>query len=113
MKVKCGTNRLVILTRKYAYKLPLSTRGIAANYMEYVHACGNPLIARTEIRFYGLRQECLVDTVVYRYGADENEIAEEHRHLYQIMLHNRLQVGKDKDGTWKIFDYEDVKYYLE
>lgn len=30
--------------------------------------------------------------------------------LLKIRLGNRLQIGKGKDGIWKIFDYESAKY---
>lgn len=113
MKIKFGTNRIVLAAGRYVYKFALSPRGIAANYMEFINALSNPLVAVTELRRYGLRQERLTDIVVYPYGAEKADISPEHRALYGIMLHNRLQVGRDIYGSWKIFDYEDIKFYLK
>ena len=72
----------------------------------------NPLIAKTEIHWCWLKQERLHNITIYPYETNADAISAEHQNLYKIALHNRLQVGKSKDGTWKIFDYEDIKYYL-
>ena len=112
MKIKFGTNRIVFITKKYAYKIPISTRGIAANYLEFINSYNNDLVAKTELHWYGLRQEKLTNIIIYPYKVKESEISIEHKELYRIMLHNRLQVGKDVNGNWKIFDYEDVKFYI-
>ena len=113
MKIKFGTNRLVIVTKKNAYKIALHSRGVAANYMEWINSCENPKVAKTEMHWYGLKQEALTDITVYPYKANEASIAKEHKDLYKSMKHNRLQVGKDSTGTWKMFDCEDIKYYTD
>ena len=110
MKITHGTCRLVILTRKHAYKLPMGLRGIKANKAEYQNSFGKNYVAKTERKWYGLRQEKLTDLITLPKDYD-GEIKSEWKHLWELKLHNRLQIGKGVDGVWKFFDYEDVKFY--
>ena len=112
MKITHGTCRLVILTKNYAYKLPIGLRGIKANRSEYKNFLNcQHLVAKTEKRWWGLKQERLYNTVCYKQGTTKQELAEEHQELYDFKLTNRIQIGQDKFGVWKFFDYEDVKFY--
>ena len=110
--IKHGTNRLVILTKHFAYKIPLGLRGIKANRNEYENSMKRKgYVANTEKHWWGLKQERLFNTVCYKQGTTENELANEHKHLFKLKLTNRIQIGQDKFGCWKFYDYEDVKYY--
>lgn len=111
MKIKLGTNRITIVCKNYVYKIGIGKRGFAANLQEYILSLNNSLVAKTELHKYGLKQERLTNIVVYPRYAKIDEILEEHKHLFNCKLHNKLQVGKDKNNQWKIFDYEDIKYY--
>lgn len=111
MKIKFGTNRLTILGKKYVYKIALHKRGYAANLQEYSLAFNNNIVAKSELHWYGLKQEKLSDIKIYDRYATLEDIQEEHKELFTCKLHNKLQVGKDSCGVWKIFDYEDIKYY--
>lgn len=110
MRIKLGTNRMVVEGRDCVYKLPIGIRGIAANTAEYRNAACNPLVAKTEKRWYGLKQERLYDTVILPYEETGVCLPAEWRELWNMKLHNRFQVGRDKHGVWKFFDYEDVKW---
>lgn len=111
--IKFGTNRIVIVGRKWVYKLPIFSRGKAANLNEYAnYTKHDDIVAKTYKKWYGLKQERLHDIKVYRYQAAVEEILPEHIEIFkQHFTHNRLQIGKSKDGQWKMFDAEDVKYY--
>lgn len=107
--VDVGTNRIVILLGRYAYKYPLGERGKQANQAEYANYLKHRnVVAKTKRYPWGLRQERLSDITIYKLG--ETKISEEHQHLLPYLLHNRMQIGKDRKGRWKYFDYEDVKY---
>lgn len=108
--IRVGTNRLVIVGQEVVYKLPLGLRGLRANRIELRNAQNNPYVAHTEKRWYGLRQERLHRLVTYDRYVERKDVRKEHQFLYDIKLHNRLQVGCDKNGIWKIFDFEDVKW---
>lgn len=108
MTIKFGTNRIVIIGKRFVYKFPIGIRGVLANRMEFRLAKKQPLVARTEQHWYGLKQERLWNLVTYPRYSDQ--VLPEHQALYEIQVHNRLQVGQDINGIWKIFDYEDVKY---
>lgn len=111
-KIKLGTNRLCIVGKKYTYKFPLFFRGYCANKAEYSNYLNNKdIVAYTEKHWWGLKQETLTNTVIYK--LDEKDILPEHQSLVPYALKNRMQVGKSKDGAWKFFDYEDVKYYKQ
>lgn len=108
MTIKFGTNRIVIVGKRFVYKLPIGIRGLLANRMEFQLAKNQPLVAKTQKCWWGLKQERLWNVVTYPYQCDC--VLPEHQALYEIQVHNRLQVGQDANGVWKIFDYEDVKY---
>lgn len=110
MKITHGTCRLVILTKKYVYKLPIGLRGVKANKAEFTNALGKDYVAKTERKWYGLRQEKLTDLVILPLDYD-GQMPSEWETLYKMKLHNRLQIGKSANGVWKFFDYEDVKFY--
>ena len=110
MKITHGTNRIVILTKNFAYKFPIGLRGIKANKNEYENSIRRKgFVARTEKHWYGLKQERLYNLVVYRYKAEKSELKPEHQHLYNLHLENRIQIGQDKSGCWKFYDYEEIK----
>lgn len=112
MKIKFGTNRIVIIGREYVYKLPVLRRGVLANDQEYKNYCRGAPVAATQKRWYGLKQERLTDLRTFPRYVKRSGIPEELQELYNKKIHNRIQVGKDKNGCWKYFDYEDVKFYL-
>lgn len=101
---------MVILVGEYAYKLPIGIRGFRANAAEYRNAQRCSLVAQTVKRWYGLKQERLCGTVILPYEDSGIGIPAEWRELWGTKLHNRFQIGRDKHGAWKFFDYEDVKY---
>lgn len=111
--IKLGTNRLVILGRKWVYKLPLFRRGRKANQNEFEnYLCNADIVARTEKRWYGLRQQRLTDIRILPRYAVLSDIPDDMKPLFKRKLHNRFQVGRGDFGEWLFFDYEDVKYYL-
>lgn len=113
IRIKCGTNRICLITKKYVYKLPRLKYGFLANRNEYQNYQHNKsVVAYTKKYWWGLKQEKLDNVVTYPRYATIEDIEEEHKHLYKFKLHNRMQIGQDQDGTWKFFDYEDVKFYL-
>lgn len=109
MTIKFGTNRVVIVGRQFVYKLPIGIRGVLANRMEFRLAKNQPLVAATQKYWWGLKQERLWNIVTYPYQC--KRVLPDHQKLYEIQVHNRLQVGQDITGAWKIFDYEEVKYH--
>ncbi len=109
MRLKIGSNRIVLVGKRYVYKLPLGSRGIKANRVEYQNARGKDYVALTERKWYGLKQERLTDLITLPHDYT-GEISPEWAHLLNVRVYNRFQVGKDKNGKWKFFDYEDVKY---
>lgn len=112
MKIRFGTNRLVIVGKDYVYKIALHGRGARANTQEYEKARTNPFVAETEKKWYGLKQEKLSDLITlprdYR-----GRLAAEILPLWACRLHNRFQVGLNTRGVWRFFDYEEVKYKEE
>ena len=108
--IRFGTNRLVIVGKRYVYKIAYRLRGVKANNAEFVNALGKDYVAKTERKWYGLRQEKLTDLVTLPLDYD-GKIPSEWEPLWKSKLHNRFQIGKSRDGTWKFFDFEDVKYY--
>lgn len=112
MLIKEGTNRLVLIGGGYVYKLPLSERGQLANRAEYDNYLSHPdVCAYTEKHYWGLKQERLTNIKIFPFEATEDDVPDELKTLWKQKLNNRFQVGQDKQGKWKFFDYEDVKYY--
>lgn len=105
-----GSNRMVIVGKRFVYKIPLWFRGVKANNEEYLNSLGKDYVAKTERKWYGLRQERLTDLVTLPLDYD-GQIPAEWKTLWNLKLHNRFQIGKSSDGTWKFFDFEDVKFY--
>ena len=112
MRLSIGSCRLVIVGKKYVYKIPYRLRSIKANRVEYQNALDNDYVAKTERKWYGLRQERLTDLVTLPYKYD-GPIQPEWEPLWHLQKHCRFQVGKSADGQWKFFDYEDVKFYAD
>ena len=56
MTIKFGTNRIVIVGRQFVYKFPIGIRGILANRMEFRLAKNQPLVAKTQKYWWGLKQ---------------------------------------------------------
>lgn len=112
MKICFGSNRIVLVGEKWVYKIPLSRRGQKANEQEYEAFLNNiDIVAYSEPRWYGLRQERLHDLVILPRDAGESEVPEHLVPLFRRKLHNRFQVGRTVYGVWKYFDYEDIKFY--
>ena len=111
MKIKIGTNRFVIILKNYVLKIPISCRGILANDMEYNYSLHKNYVAKTYKKWYGLKQERLFNTEIFDRKTTQEELPSYLKHLYKHKLANRIQVGQDKSGQWKFFDYEDIKYY--
>lgn len=107
-----GSNRAVIILSDRVIKIPKHFRGIQANKLEYKNYCAAPTntIAHTKLCHFCLTQERLFDIEIYPRNANIDDIPPYARHLFEIKTNNRLQIGKDKFGTWKIFDYEDIKF---
>lgn len=113
MLIKKGTNRLVLIGGEgYVYKLPLSERGRLANQAEYDNYLSHPdVCAYTEKHYWGLKQEQLTNIKIFPLETTEDDVPDELKALWKQKLNNRFQVGQDRNGEWKFFDYEDVKYY--
>ncbi len=113
MIIKFGTNRIAIVGKKWVYKIPVFRRGRMANKTEYANYLNNSdIVAETHKRWYGLKQERLTDIQIYPREAKITDVPDYLKHLYKRKLHNRFQVGRNKLGEWRFFDYEDTKYYL-
>lgn len=107
--IRCGTNRIVIVGKKYVYKIAYRLRGIQANNAEFRNALKRDYVAKTERKWYGLRQEKLTNLITLPLDYD-GIIPDEWKHLWAHKLHNRFQIGQNSDKVWKFFDYEDVKF---
>lgn len=113
--ITIGTNRLVIICKDYVIKIPMTFRGRLANYVEWVNYINNPdVVATTTRHWYGLKQERLYNLQSFKYKEIKENLPEDIQLLYDRSLINRcrIQVGQDKNGKWKFYDYEDTKYYL-
>lgn len=62
IKIQTGSNRCVIIGKKYVYKLPIGKRGRTANKAEYENAKDNPDCAVTEKRGTAMIVRTLVST---------------------------------------------------
>ena len=113
MKIKFGTNRIVFVTKNFVYKFPILFRGLCANKQEYSNYLTQAdIVSYTEYKICGiLKQERLCNLKIFPYNYIEKDIPDEFKHLWKYKLNNRFQVGQDKNGKWKFFDYEDVKFY--
>ena len=108
-----GSNRFVILLKNFAIKIPQHYNGIIANKIEYKNYLENKTIcAETKKLGIFLVQERLNNIQIFKRGATEDEIPNYALSLFQKKINNRLQIGQDSEGNWKIFDFEDVKWYL-
>ena len=111
MRIKAGTNRLVFVFDDLVFKIPYRTRGLRANQQEYENALNNQYVSKTyKLGFINI-QERLSDIVVLPLDTKEENVPAEFKELWKHKLNNRFQVGKDKSGKYKFFDYEDVKFY--
>lgn len=110
-----GTNRLVLVLRRNVIKIPLHHRGLQANREEYNNYSKAPVgaVAQTVERGIFLIQERLTDIEIYPKHTKREDMPPYARPLFDIKLHNRLQIGRDCCGRWKIFDYEDIKKWEE
>ena len=79
--------------------------------MEYNYSLHKNYVAKTYKKWYGLKQERLFNTEIFDRKTTQEELPSYLKHLYKHKLANRIQVGQDKSGQWKFFDYEDIKYY--
>ncbi len=113
MKIKFGTNRIVFITKNFVYKFPILFRGLCANKQEYSNYLNHTnIVSHTEYKTCGiLKQERLYNLKIFPYNCTEKDIPNEFKILWKYKLNNRFQIGQDKDGKWKFFDYEDVKFY--
>ena len=113
MKIKFGTNRIVFVTKNFVYKFPILFRGLCANKQEYSNYLTQAdIVSCTEYKICGiLKQERLYNLKTFPRNCTKKDIPAEFKHLWKYKLNNRFQVGQDKNGKWKFFDYEDVKFY--
>lgn len=110
--VYAGVDRIVVMFGDYAYKIPCSDRGLRANNAEYENAKDKDFVAYVEQIGIVNKQEKLTDCYTHRYHLGIDDLPDETmRNLWQYKLNNRFQIGKDKNGNWKFFDYEDIKFY--
>lgn len=108
-----GSNRFVILLRNFVIKIPQHYHGIIANKIEYKNYLENKTIcAETKKLGIFLVQERLNNIQIFKRDATEDEIPNYALSLFQKKINNRLQIGQDSKGNWKIFDFEDIKWYL-
>ena len=110
MKIKSGTNRLVLVFDELVFKIPYRLRGIKANKVEYGNDLGKPYVAKTYRLGVVNVQERLSDIVVLPLETKDEEVPDRFKELWQYKLNNRFQAGRSKDGQYKFFDYEDVKF---
>lgn len=109
LKISIGTNRLVLIGKDKVYKIPVRIRGYKANLAEYYNSWGKPYVADTRHK-YGINiQERLQDIQIFPLTTSKEDIPQELQHLFEHKLRNRMQVGKSADGSYKFFDYEDIK----
>ena len=113
MKIKFGTNRIVFVTKNFVYKFPILFRGLCANKQEYSNYLTQAdIVSYTEYKICGiLKQERLYNLKTFPRNCTKKDIPAEFQHLWTYKLKNHLHVGPDKNGKWKFFDYEDVKFY--
>lgn len=108
-----GSNRFVILLKNFVIKIPQHYCGIIANKIEYKNYLKNKTIcAETKKLGIFLVQERLSNIQIFKRDATEDEIPNYALSLFQKKINNRLQIGQDSKGNWKIFDFEDIKWYL-
>lgn len=108
-----GSNRFVILFKNFAIKIPQHYHGIIANKIEYKNYLENKTIcAKTKKLGIFLVQERLNNIQIFKRDVTEDEIPDYALSLFQKKINNRLQIGQDSEGNWKIFNFEDVKWYL-
>ena len=113
MQIRKGTNRIVLVFKNHVIKIGIGRRGYLANYIEWVNYLNNKeIVAETKFKCGILKQERLFNIQRFLYDATIDEIPQEIKHLYKYCLHSRMQVGQDKNGKWKYYDYEDTKYYF-
>lgn len=116
-----GSNRIVFsLDDEKVIKIPYNNIGIESNKLEYEYYNKKPNIV-AKIYSYNnnlIIQEKLSDiiTVPYKYTIDgsvkkylNSQGITVDDELINEMLNTKLQIGKDKLGKWKFFDYEDAK----
>lgn len=112
-QLKMGSNRIVLILKNIVIKFPKNIRGFKANQEEYKNyiSVNSQKIATTKKIGFLLIQERLRDIQIFPLTTSKKEIPKYLQSLFDIKLNNRLQVGKNVAGLWKIFDYEDIKYY--
>lgn len=113
MKIRLGTNRLVLIGKDRVWKIPYRIRGYKANLEEYVNAKGKPYVAATLHKFGINIQEKLTDISIFPLDTLKEDLSSELQAIFKHKLKNRMQVGKDKQGRYKYFDYEDIKAYTK
>lgn len=110
--IKFSSNRIVIIGKSFVIKIPIFIRGILANYIEYQNYIKySDIVAKTEFHYLYNKQEKLYNTIEFPL-AEKNKVPEEIKHLVPYRIYSRIQVGQDKNGVWKFFDYEDTKFFL-
>ena len=109
MIIRKGSNRLVFILKKNVYKIGIGKRGRLANKIEYEKSLSNKFCAKTEKKWYGLKQEKLSEICILPACIKEPIFPKEWIEMWPTKLNSRFQVGKDKNGEWKYFDYEDAK----
>lgn len=112
LRFEQGSNRFVIVLKNIVIKFPKNFLGISANLQEYKNYQQTiKYVAKTKKIFFVLLQERLTDIQIFPLDLLQKDFPEYALPLLAIKLNNRLQIGKDKNNIWKIFDYEDVKFF--
>lgn len=110
--IKVSSNRIVVIVKSFVIKIPIFIRGVLANYIEYQNYIKHSdIVAKTEFHYLYNKQERLYNTIEFPL-VEKNKVPEEIKHLVPYRIYNRIQVGQDKKGVWKFFDYEDTKFFL-
>lgn len=110
--IKFSSNRIVFIGKSFVIKIPIFIRGILANYIEYQNYIKyGDIVAKTEFHYLYNKQERLYNTIEFPL-TEKNMVPKEIKYLVPYRIYSRIQVGQDKKGVWKFFDYEDTKFFL-
>ena len=111
-----GSSRVAIdLHDGRVAKIAFCEHGKDANAEElerYTNLADKSLVAKTEyVNDSVILQEKLTDCVTLPWRIKDEDVPEHLKHLNAIRLGNRLQAGKDSQGNWKIYDFEEAKCF--
>lgn len=116
-----GSGRIVFdLENEMVLKIPYNNMGIQSNKLEVEYFKEKPDIVAKIYKYEKnlIFQEKLYNTITVPYEYTLNGTVEDYLEQLGInvekdflneMLNTRVQIGKDLNGKYKFFDYEDVK----